>query len=92
MNAGFSFHGASDDFRRIVDAYAWTLCQIQSNYLDEQSQAGRAGLEYAASKDMGVIIMGPLRGGNLALPDAPPAVSEIWDEAEAKFMFTGETS
>ena len=28
--------------------------------------------------------MEPLRGGNLAIPDAPPAIKEIWDHAEQK--------
>jgi len=84
VNTGFSYHGSAEDFKRIVDTNSWTFCQIQYNFLDEQLQAGTAGLKYAASKQMGVIVMEPLRGGNLAIPDAPPAVKEIWDQAEQK--------
>lgn len=82
VNAGFSFHGLPEDFNRIVDGYPWDFCQIQYNYLDEKYQAGTAGLKYAASKNMAVIIMEPLRGGNLGHATPPPAIKTIWDEAK----------
>ena len=83
VNAGFSFHGLSEEFNGIVDDYDWTFCQIQYNYLDTQNQAGTAGLKYAASKDIAVIIMEPLRGGNLA-KTPPQTIKDIWAKAENK--------
>ena len=68
---GFSYHGNSDMFCKLIDSYDWDICLIQYNYLDENSQAGKTGLHYAASKGIPVNIMEPLRGGRLVnqLPD-----------------------
>ena len=65
-HVGFSYHGPKEEFEIIVDGYDWDVVMVQYNYFDENVQAGMEGIEYAASKGMGVFVMEPLKGGILA--------------------------
>ncbi len=76
---GFSFHDNFHVFKEIIDYHDWEACQIQWNYLDQDTQATTKGLEYAAGKGVAVIIMEPLKGGRLANPT--PEVQSIFDKA-----------
>ena len=104
---GFSYHGNSDMFCKVVDAYGWDFAQIQYNYMDEHSQAGRKGLNYAHSKGLAVIIMEPLRGGKLvnnlpseaqklfaATPYTPAqwGLRWLWDQSEVTCVLSGMNS
>ncbi len=80
---GFSYHGGTDMFLKILDAYPWEFCQVQYNYLDEHSQAGRKGVEYAYSKGIPVFIMEPLRGGRL-VGQLPESAKRLFAEYEVK--------
>ena len=67
---GFSFHDDFPAFKKIVDAYNWTMCLIQYNYMDVENQA--------AVKDYNTrlprarrMIMEPLLGGRLSTLPRP---------------------
>lgn len=63
---GFSFHDSYEAFEEIINAREWDFCQIQLNYMDVEEQAGLKGYELAASKNVPVIVMEPVKGGSLA--------------------------
>jgi predicted aldo/keto reductase-like oxidoreductase len=90
---GFSYHGNTDGFLRILNDYDWDMCQIQYNYFDEYAQAGVDGLKTAAQKGIPVVIMEPLRGGKL-VNMLPARAKEImqdsrrdWSPAEWSFRW-----
>jgi predicted aldo/keto reductase-like oxidoreductase len=103
-SAGFSFHGSSPEFQKILDGYDWDMTQIQYNYSDENFQAGTAGLK-AAAKKMPVVIMEPLLGGKLAAlspeaeglfrkadPSLSPAgrgLNWVWNREEVTTLLSG---
>lgn len=105
---GFSYHGDAEMFLKILDAYDWDFCQIQYNYLDEHTQAGRTGLQAAAKKGIPVIIMEPLRGGKLVnLPEQAKQVLDshgkgytpaelglrwLWNQPEVTCVLSGMNS
>lgn len=83
INVGFSYHGGKEEFIKLVDVYDWEFCMIQYNYLDENNQAGKSGLEYASAKGLPVMVMEPLRGGKL-VTNLPKEVYNVWEAAQVK--------
>ena len=81
---GFSYHGNTEMFCQLLDAYDWDICMIQYNYMDEHSQAGRRGLRYAHEKGLPVVIMEPLRGGQL-VTNLPEEATRIFAAHPQKY-------
>ena len=79
---GFSFHGGTEEFLRLLDVYDWDICQVQFNYIDENAQAGLAGVRAAHARGIPVVVMEPLRGGRLAR--LSPAMQRAFDAAGKK--------
>ena len=105
--AGFSFHDSLENFIPVVEGYNWSFCQVQYNFLDKAFEAGKSGLQYAAAKGLGIVVMEPLRGGSLAqCPEeanklyksysinrspAEWALRWIWNHPEVSTVLSGMT-
>ena len=79
-HVGFSYHGPKEEFPILIDGYDWDVVMVQYNYFDENVQASMEGIEYAASKGIGVLVMEPLKGGILA-GRMPSEAEEIFKKA-----------
>ena len=79
-HVGFSYHGVKEEFDTLIDTYDWDVVMVQYNYFDENIQASTEGIEYAASKGMGIFVMEPLKGGILA-GKMPSDAEEIFKKA-----------
>lgn len=79
-HVGFSYHGPKEEFELLVDGYDWDVVMVQYNYFDDNVQASTEGIEYAASKGMGIFVMEPLKGGILA-GKMPGEAEEIFRKA-----------
>ena len=79
-HVGFSYHGSKEEFIETIDSYDWDVVMVQYNYFDENIQASAEGIEYAASKGMGVFVMEPLKGGILA-GKMPEKAEEIFKKS-----------
>lgn len=80
-HAGFSYHEDISFFRTVVDAYDWSMCQVQFNYMEDPAWIEE--IRYAASKGIAVVVMEPLLGGKLA-GEPPEEIKDLWNQAEIK--------
>lgn len=78
-NIGFSFHGKPTEFEPLLDSYNWGFALIQYNYMNENYQAGTAGLMALHERGMAAMVMEPLLGGKLA-NRLPKAAREVFAE------------
>lgn len=80
---GFSFHSTAEQLDEILNAHPEAeFVQLQINYADWESHSiqSKACYEVAHKHNKPVIIMEPVKGGNLATP--PESVAKIFKDAD----------
>ena len=85
---GFSFHSTADELDAILTQHPeMEFVQLQINYADWDSPdiQSRACYETARKHGKPVIIMEPVKGGNLANP--PDPVKAVFDEADPEASY-----
>ena len=83
-HVGFSFHDTADILDKfLTDHPDMEFVQLQINYLDWENESiqSRACYEVARKHGMPIIVMEPVKGGNLANP--PESITEILKAADA---------
>lgn len=100
---GFSFHDSFVLFKEILAYHTWDVCMLQYNYVATNIQAGIAGVQYAGTLGIPVVIMEPLFGGVLANPQGKMeemfahsthnpvdlALRWVWDQPEVSLLLSG---
>ena len=76
---GFSYHGENKDFPEILNYHPWDFVQIQANYYDWDNYSKEL-YDWCAEKNIPVVIMEPLRGGELV--NLPKEAADILQEAK----------
>lgn len=61
----FSFHDDPKNIFKLIDSGHFESMLVQYNFLDRSNEEG---IEYAKSKGLGVVVMGPVGGGRLGYP------------------------
>ena len=82
-HVGFSFHDTADVLDKfLTDHPDMEFVQLQINYLDWENESiqSRACYEVARKHGMPIIVMEPVKGGNLANP--PESITEILKAAD----------
>ncbi|MCL2063709.1 MAG: aldo/keto reductase [Candidatus Cloacimonetes bacterium] len=86
---GFSFHDTFPIWKKIIDHYDWDFCMLQFNLVDIKQQLRKSALDYARKKDIGIIVMEPLRGGQLSL-SIPDEIMDLWSKVAISYGIVGK--